>query len=633
MSSADGSALIQMGLVNARNGWFDQAAESFTKAAALDPPPALANLYLGTALIRLGRLDEAAEALDRAPAAEAAEAGAGQDLAAAWSEIGVARRLDGRLGEAAAAFARAVEANPEDAKAQERLGLSLLLLNRHEHALAPLRRAVALDPVSAEAFHNLGVALMYLRRSEEAIAAFSSALEINPGHMIARAQRIFLLAKDCDWDAIEQDLPMVPTLGIEGAAISPFMMLSFEDDPERHRRRSELYLAGLNLPVAKTPAAPRSRPPKLRIGYFSADFRNHAMVNLAGRMFELHDRERFSVHGYALGPPSNDLARQRVRRAFDSFEEVEELSDAEIAARAREDGIDIAVDLMGYTEGGRIGIFAHRAAPVQVNFLGYPGTSGASFIDYIIADPVVISPAQRDFYSERLIRLPFTYQPTDDQRPIPTGTIGRSEAGLPDKGFVFCCFNNSYKLKPAEFAIWMRLLEEVDGSALWLLASSARMEENLRTSAARAGVDRARLVFATAVPMADHLARLNLADLFVDTFHYNAHTTASDALWAGLPLVTRAGSGFAARVAASLLGAAGVGELIASSDDEYFELAQGLALDPPRLAEIRARLAANRTAMPLFDSAGFTRHIEQGFEQAYRLFLDGREPEDILVEP
>jgi predicted O-linked N-acetylglucosamine transferase (SPINDLY family) len=371
----------------------------------------------------------------------------------------------------------------------------------------------------------------------------------------------------------------------------------------------------------------------LRIGYFSADFRNHAMVHLAGRLFELHDRERFSIHAYALGPPSKDLARQRVRRAFDSFEEVDQFGDEEIAARARADGIDIAVDLMGYTEGSRIGIFAHRAAPVQVNFLGYPGTSGAPFMDYIVADPVVVGPAQRDSYSERLIRLPHTYLPADDQQTFPVGSQTRADAGLPDQGFVFCRFNNSYKIKPAEFSIWMRLLGEVDGSVLWLLASSPRMQANLRDAAARAGIDPARLVFAAAVPMPEHLARHRFADLFVDTFHYNAHTTASDALLTGLPLVTKAGSGFAARVAASLLHAAGLEELVAGSDDEYFELARDLAIDPVRVSEIRARLKANRQTMPFFDSAGFTRHIENGFEQAYQLFLDGKQPEDIIVAP
>ena len=634
MSAAgDAEAQIQLGLLHARNGWLDKAVDHFRSATEIDLESAVAHTHHGTALLALGRLEEAASALDRAICADPGDGEVRRILGLSLRELGVARQLEGRLAEAADSFAKAVDAIPEDAPAHHHLGLALVLLHRPEEALVSLGRAVDLDPNFVEAFHNLGVALTALRRQDEAVAAFSAALAINPDHKLARAQRMFVHAKDCDWNALEGDLSMVATLGIDGVAVSPFMMLSFEDHPQRHRKRSERYAAARGPVIAPTVERPRTRPEKLRIGYFSADFRNHAMVHLAGRMFELHDRDRFSIHAYALGPPSQDLARQRMVRAFDSFTDVEPMSDEAIAAKARGERIDIAVDLLGYTEGCRPGIFAHRAAPVQVSFLGYPGTSGAPFFDYLVADPTVIPGEHREAYSERLITLPFTYQPSDDQRRIAEQPITRAEAGLPERGFVFCCFNNSYKIKPTEFAIWMRLLANVEGSVLWLIAGSARTQDNLRAAAASNGVDPERLVFARPVPVADHLARHRLADLFVDTFHYNAHTTASDALWAGLPLVTKAGSGFAARVAASLLTAIGLDDLITTSDEQYFALALELARNPVKLAAIRERLAANRQTMPLFDSEQFTRHIEAGYEAAFQRFLEGKPPADITVAP
>lgn len=626
-----GAAQIGMGLLNARNGWVGKAADCFREAARLDPGSATALHYLGVALLDLGKPEEAVDTFERAMLADPADSELKPLLVAALKALGVERRTAGRIAEAADLFARASALDPVDPDAHLRHAVALILLNRYAQALPALERAAELDPTSAQVRYNLGITFAALRRPQEALAALNQALAINPDHALARAQRPFLYAKECDWVALEEDSPQIATMGIEGPALPPFALLPFEDHPPRHRQRSERCIAALGFPQAPVPARPRSRPPRLRIGYFSADFRNHATMHLAGRMFALHDRERFSIAGYALGPPSDDGARRRVERTFDRFVDVDPLDDPAIAALARADGIDLAIDMMGYTEGSRPGIFAHRAAPLQVSFLGFPGTSGASFIDYLIADPIVIPDAERGAYSERLIRLPHSYQVNDDQRAISSATFTRREAGLPDHGFVFCCFNNINKIKPPEFAIWMRLLAGVEGSVLWLLAGSETSRTNLREAATRHGVDPARLVFASPVPLADHLARHCLADLFLDTFNYNAHTTASDALWAGLPLVTKAGRGFAARVAASLLHAVGLDELITTSEAEYYALARDLALDPSRLALVRQRLGENRLTQPLFDSARFVRHIEAGYEAAYQLFFDGLPPADIDV--
>ena len=352
---------------------------------------------------------------------------------------------------------------------------------------------------------------------------------------------------------------------------------------------------------------------------------------LAARMFELHDRERFSIHAYSYGRDEPGTMRARALAAFDTFNDVQGLGDLEIAQLARADGIDIAIDLKGYTEHHRLGIFAYRPAPIQISFLGYPGTLGCPFIDYLVADRQVVPEEQREAYSEKLILMPHCYQVNDNRRPIPEPSGIRADAGLPPDGFVFCYFNASYKITPAEFAIWMELLNRVDGSVLWLLAGSAKCQVNLRAEAAKQGIEPGRLVFAPKIRPQAHLARIQFADLFLDTFNCNAHTTASDALWVGLPLVTKAGKGFGARVGASLLDAIGLGELIANNERDYAEKALELATNPEKLATIRAELGANRTTMPLFDSALFTRHLEAAYDVAYDKWLNGQPPTDIMI--
>ena len=630
MSDEGGAAAhLQLGLMNQRNGWHRKAADCFRQAAQADPAASHPQLLLIAALLDSGQADDASAALDSLLSRPPSDRGAEPALTA----LGASFRTHDRLAEAARCYTAAAERSSDDALTHQRLGVVELLLHHPAEALSALDRAVALDASSAVSHHNRGVALMTFRRGTEAIAAFTRALEIDPEHVEARTLRMFLLARDCDWDLLErEDIARVPGMGTTTGIVSPFALLSFEDHPERHRLRAVRYAAARCPTEWPAPARPKERPVKLRLGYVSADFRNHAMVHLAGRMFELHNRDRFELHGYALGPPSNDIARQRMVRTFDHFIDVEALSDEAIVARARADGIDIAIDLLGHTQGSRLGIFARRAAAVQINFLGFPGTSGAPFIDYIVVDRVVVPPEHRSAITERLITLPHTYQPSDNQRVISARHFTRASEDLPETGFIFCCFNNSYKIKPREFGIWMRLLREVDNSVLWLVAGTAEARANLRSAAAVLGIDPDRLRFAKPVPVADHLARSRLADLFLDTFVYNAHTTASDALWVGLPVLTKIGSSFASRVAASLLAAIGLSELVTTSEQQYFELALALACDPARLAKIRARLAANFATQPLFDSAHFTRSIEAGYEAAYQRFFDGMPPADICVE-
>jgi predicted O-linked N-acetylglucosamine transferase (SPINDLY family) len=348
----------------------------------------------------------------------------------------------------------------------------------------------------------------------------------------------------------------------------------------------------------------------VRLGYFSADFHDHATMHLMAGLLREHDRARFEIHAYSYGRTPGGAQREALLGRVDHFADVADLSDRAVVELARGHGLDLAIDLKGYTRNGRSQLFAHRLAPVQVSYLGYPGTSGADFFDYLIADAVVVPDAELAHYSERVVRLPHSYQPNDDRRAIAPAQTTRARFGLPETGFVFCCFNQNYKIGPREWAIWMRLLQRVDGSVLWLLRSNKWAEANLRRAAKQAGVAPTRLVFAGRLHHAEHLERHRHADLFIDTFNVNAHTTASDALWAGLPVVTRPGRQFAARVAASLLTAIDLPELIAESDEAYETLILDLATDPARLAAIRAKLAANRLTAPLFDTVRYTRDFE-----------------------
>jgi protein O-GlcNAc transferase len=393
---------------------------------------------------------------------------------------------------------------------------------------------------------------------------------------------------------------------------------------------SKLWTANVYPPAAE-PASQSARAAhdRIRLGYFSADFHGHATSYLMAELFEVHDRARFDVTAFSFGPEDDGDVRQRLAASFERFIDVRNETDHAVAALARKLEIDIAVDLKGFTVDGRTGIFARRAAPIQVGYLGFPGSMGADYFDYLVADRVVIPPAERQFFSEKIVYLPDSYQVNDRKRPIAGRTPTRAQAGLPENGFVFCCFNNNHKITPAMFACWMRLLARVEGSVLWLLEDNAVAAANLLREAAARAIDPQRLVFAGRMPLPEHLARHRLADLFLDTLPYNAHTTASDALWAGLPLVTCLGDTFAGRVAASLVNAVRLPELVAATPQAYEHLALELARDPEKLAAIKRKLARHRLTTPLFDTVRFARHIEAAFMAMHERHQAGLPPEHI----
>jgi len=444
----------------------------------------------------------------------------------------------------------------------------------------------------------------------------------------------------CDWDNVDIHLAEVRKFWAQGQVneVELFRLMALPVSGQDLKQLTEASMATRFPPAKPWPAdarCARQRPERLRIGYFSADFHGHATAVLMAGMFEAHDKSRFETVGFCFGrygDKPDDPMRQRVRAAFDRFEIVNKMTAFDIATKARSLNIDIAVDLKGHTSDNRMAIFSHRAAPIQIHYIGYPGTLGMpGAIDYLVADPVLVPPQMRANYSEKIITLPDSYQVNDRQRSIAERKPSRTELGLPEHGFVFCCFNNNHKITRDVFALWMELLQARPGSVLWLLEDNPVAGANLRAAAAAAGIDERRLVFAQRAPLPQHLARHAQADLFLDTFYYNAHTTASDALWVGLPVLTCAGGTFSSRVGASLLTACDLPELITTSPRDYLDLALALSADPARLAALRQRLQNTRLQVPLFDTERFTRHIERAYDMAWERFERGLPPDHITV--
>ena len=608
----------------------DEALAGYDRALALKPDYAAAYNNRGVTLRGLGRLQQALGDFDRAVALD-------PHNGSAHNNRGVTLQQLGRLEEALASYARALELDPGDADARRNAGtahfhLGNQLRGRGElaRALDSYDRALAAQPEHADTHNCRAAALQELGRVEEALASYTRALQLSP--TMPGLRGIWLSAKMqlCDWSGLATEIARLES---DVGAATPFSVLTLVDSPSLQRRAAESW-AERTLPASRPlgPLGRRARRERIRIGYYSADFYRHATVVLAEELFLGHDRQRFEIVALRFGSHPGDEVTERLPRAFDQFIDVRDRSDLEIACLSRELEIDIAVDLKGFTQHSRCGIFAHRAAPLQVNYLGFPCTMGASYIDYLVADPTVIPADSRGHYAEKIAYLPDCYQVNGRGRVTAWQRWSRAELGLPAHGFVFCCFNNIYKITPEMFDIWMRVLTRVEGSVLWLLDGGPVAGANLRAAAQMRGVDPARLVFAPKIGLPEHLARHRAADLFIDTLPCNAHTTASDALWAGLPVVTLAGQSFASRVAASLLVSAGLPDLIARTAAEYESLLVGLATSSTWLAQIRGRLEHARLHSALFDVQRYTRQLENAYEQMYQRLQAGLAPEHIHVQ-
>jgi predicted O-linked N-acetylglucosamine transferase (SPINDLY family) len=555
------------------------------------------------------------------------------DLAEAWLGRGNACRVLCHHDDAVAAYERALSIKSDLAQAWLGRGDTLLDQSRYNEALACFDRALLLEPQSAEAWFGRGDIFTVMNRHEDAFAAYDMALSLNPDLAMAEGARFHAKMRCCNWSDYRVEYErLVASVRYGKLAAQPFHLLAVDCSAEDLLRCAKVFVEKLHPPII-SPERVSGDGRKIRLAYLSSDLREHATSHLAAGLFEAHDRSRFDVIALSSGPDDRSQMRKRLEKSFTDFIDVSALTDDQAAAEIARLGIDILVDLNGFTRAGRTSVLRHRPAPIQVNYLGYPGTMASSYIDYIIADRIVIPEETKQCYTEKIVWLPHSYQVNDRKRAISDTTPSRGDSGLPSDAFVFCSFNNNYKITPDIFDSWMLILARCPGSVLWLLKSSDIAAKSLRTEARKRGMDPARLVFAEGVPPADHLARHRLADLFIDTVPCNAHTTASDALWAGLPVLTRIGQTFAARVAASLLHAVGLPDLITHSQEEYETLALELASDRQRLLSVKQKLADNLLTKPLFDTALFTRHIEAAYAEMFRRHHAGLPPGDIDVHP
>ena len=605
---------------------FEEALDSYERALKIQPDYAEAYYNRGNALQQLRRFEEALDSYGQALKIK-------PEHAEAYNNRGNALQQLRRFEEALDSYERALKIRPDYAEAYNNRGNALQQLRRFEEALDSYERALKIQPDYAEAYYNRGNALQQLKRFEEALDSYARALTSNPDGDCLFGMWLHVKMYLCDWSNLGALLPdLIAKIQQAKKVTTPFAVVGVIDDSALQRQATETWISEM---YPASPALPpltiRCRHERIRIGYYSADFQAHATTHLMAGLFERHDRRRFELLAFSFGPGERDDMRKRLAGAFDQFLEVRTKSDIDIARISRELGIDIAVSLTGFTQDARPGIFSYGAAPIQVSYLGCPGTMGAPYIDYLIADQTLIPEESRRHYSEKIVYLPHSYQVNDRKRPIADKVFARAELGLPPTGFVFCCFNNSYKITPDTFDSWMRILMQVEGSVLWLLEDNSTAANNLRREAQARDVAAERLIFARRMPMPEHLARHRAADLFIDTLPCNAHTTASDALWAGLPVLTRIGESFAARVAASLLNAVGLPELVATTQEQYEAKAVELAGDPGRLAELKERLHRNRLTMPLFDTERFTVHLENAYTQMYERYLSNLSPEHIYI--
>jgi predicted O-linked N-acetylglucosamine transferase (SPINDLY family) len=589
-------------------GRYDEALASYEHALRVAPKFAEAYNDCGNLLGDLGRHDEALARYEQALKIK-------PDYAECYNNRGVTLQGLRRYEEALESFERGLRIKSRDPVLHGNRANMLRALGRYEEALTSYDRALEIKPDYAEGYNNRGNALSELERLDEALGSYERALQLRPDYKWLRGQWLQTRKRLCQWAGLDAEIAdLLSGVRQSGKAISPFGTLLLTDSPSLQRQAAEIWVKEV-CPPRQTAESRRYEHPRLRVAYLSGDFRDHPVAQLLVGVLESHDRERFEILALALQPDAGALG-QRIRGAVDRFLDVSHEGDAVVANILRQMEVDIVVDLQGFTEGSRTEILAHRAAPIQVNYLGFPATMGAPYIDYILADRVVIPEGAEEAYTERIVRLPHSFLPFDSRQAIASRVPSREEAGLPPRGFVFCDFNNHIKITPMMFDVWMRLLKAIPESCLWLRwARGGPIMENLRREALARGVQAERIVFAPkAATLEDHLARQRLADLFVDTLPYNAHATAAQALWAGVPVLTCQGATFAGRVAASVLHAVGLPELITGDLQEYERLALELARNPTRLLELRERLERNRATAPLFDTQGYCRQLEAAFQ-------------------
>ena len=635
IKSNSANAFFNIGVMYDSLNLPENAIENYNEAIKNQPEYADAYNNKGSALIKLDKLDEALEAYNKVVELK-------PNHAYAYNNLGNIYMRKIMFKKAINSFQKAIFFNAEYADAFNNLGDAYSSIGNITKAQISFEKAIKINPDHINALIKTGTHHEKHKQYTKAISVFKKVLLLQPDNENILAKLNFLQSILCEIDEIKEHTAKIKYIGTKTHFISPLTIMPFDDAPDRQKSRAELYTntwyqeKSVKLKFKDNDTLidlkPKDNAKKIRLGYVSSDFNMHAVSFLISGLIETHNRNCFEVIGYSLNSKKEDDMNNRMKKAFDKYIECDDLHDEEVAIRIKKDKIDILVDLNGHTLGSRTGIFAYKPAKIQINFLGFPGTMGANYMDYIIADHTVIPKKFNTFFNEKIIRLPYTYMPNDNKRTIANKTITRKDVGLPEKGIIFCCFNNSYKISSNEFDIWMRVLSKVEKSVLWLkIDSNDLARNNLRNAAKKRGIDPSRIIFAEYLPMEEHLARYTLADIFLDTFNYNAHTTACDALWAGTPIITKLGRSFASRVASSLLTAINLSELITNSEAEYENSILRLATSPLELEKIKRKLDRNRYSEPLFDTKKYTKHLEEAFLEIFTRHSNNKKPIDINI--
>ena len=607
---------------------YEVAVKSFERALTLKPDYTEALLNLGNVLKTLGQLDAAVKSYEKALEID-------PNFVDTYNNLGITYMDLGQNDKAIKYYEKALAINPNFADAHNNLGIVLNILDQQSKAEKSYKKAIAIKPDFAAAHLNLAELLTNLKKFDEAILSYEYAINLDPDEGFALGSFLHTKMHLCIWKDLSIHLKeIIEKINSRKKIIEPFPLLALIDDPEIQWKATEIFAKQKfpqNIGLSKIERKPKNS--KIRIGYFSADFREHPVATLTAELYEIHDRNQFEVYAFSFGPDTKDEMNLRIKAGVDHFCDVRTMSHKEVAMLSRSVEIDIAVDLGGFTQAARTGIFAMQVAPIQVNYLGYSGTMGASYMDYLIADHTLIPKDSQQHYSEKIVYLPNSFMVNDTKNKLSNRVFTRSEARLPTNGFVFCCFNNHYKITPNIFIGWMRILSKVDGSVLWLSEGNSTAVNNLKKEAKKNGVDENRIIFASRLTLReDHLNRIQLADLFLDTMPYNAHATTSDALQVGLPVLTCIGNSFSSRVAASLINSVNLPELITNTQEQYESLAIQLAKNPEKLKTIKEKLNNNLIKSPLYNTPLYVKHLESAYRTMYNRFHQELEPDHIHVE-
>lgn len=629
----DAIGAMKDGLAHHERGNVQAAIARYRDAIAYHPQLAEAHNALGVALLDSGAAEEALDAHMMAAHLK-------PDYADAFLHSGSILLDQRNFVAAARMLQQAINIDPACVSAYDKLGQTLFRLYRIDKAYASYKAGLELDPENPDLLHNISLVLMLLGRRTQAMQNLQKAVASGAHKPLSQCYLLTNKLYLCDWDDIETlSNDLVLQVRDHNLPLDPFSFQGFPTAPDNADQlacalaNAEVVAASMRVAGGITSFKHQHRAgDRIRVGYLSMDFRSHPMAYLMTEILQKHDRDKFEIYAYSYGPPDDGPERQNFKEVCDHFIDVQDMKDSEAARRINDDGINLLIDRKGYTFGHRLGIFTRRPAPVQVNYLAFGGTMGVDFIDYAVVDEFVVPPDQQKFYTERLVYLPDTYQP-NSFRPVSNATPTRAECGLPEDAFVFCCFNQTYKITPRAFDVWMRILHRTPESVLWLLKPDEATAGNLRREAAARGVNPARLAFAPKIPQAEHMARHRHAGLFLDTLVVNALTTASDALHMRVPVITCPGATFVARGAGSILHALEMPELITSSLDEYEELAVRLATRPDEIRALREKIARKRTSAPLFDSSRYTRHLDAAYQEMWRLHQAGEKPRHFSIQP